>query len=134
MLSRLYAGAGNPIWVINQTLIPTLMTLKDDAGNYIFNGGDAKNGIPATLIGLPIKWNGKSPLIGNEGDIALVKFNYYLTKAGSGPYIAISEHVKFTTNKTVFKIVANIDGQPWVNDPLKLQDGKTTVSPYVILK
>lgn len=134
MLSRLYAGAGDPIWAINQTLMPTLMTLQDPAGHYIFNAGDATKGIPATLLGLPIKWNGKTPLLGNEGDISLAKFNYYLTKAGSGPYIAISEHVKFTTNKTVFKIVANIDGQPWVKDPLKLEDGSTTVSPYIILK
>lgn len=134
MLSRLYAGAGEPVWTINQTIMPTLMTLQDPEGHYIFNAGNATKGIPATLLGLPIKWNGKTPLLGSEGDIALTKFNYYLTKAGSGPYIAISEHVKFTSNKTVFKIVANIDGQPWVKDPLKLEDGSTTVSPYVILK
>jgi HK97 family phage major capsid protein len=134
MLSRLYAGAGEPIWTINQTLMPTIMTLQDPAGHYIFNAGDATKGVPATLLGLPIKWNGKTPLLGNEGDVMLSKMNYYLTKAGSGPYIALSEHVKFTTNKTVFKIVANIDGQPWVKEPLKLQDKKTTVSPYVILK
>jgi len=131
MLSRLY---GNGVWVINKTLIPTLMTLQDPAGNYIFNAGDATKGVAATLVGLPILWNGKSPLLGVEGDLALVDFKYYLTKAGSGPFIAISEHVKFTNNQTVFKIVANIDGQPWVKDPLKIEDGTTTVSPYVILQ
>lgn len=134
MLSRLYAGPGEPVWTINQTIMPTIMTLQDPEGHYIFNAGDATKGIPATLLGLPIKWNGKTPLLGNKGDISLAKFNYYLTKPGSGPFIAISEHVKFTTNKTVFKIVANIDGQPWVKDPLKLEDGSTTVSPYVLLK
>jgi HK97 family phage major capsid protein len=134
MLSRLYAGDGEPVWAINRTLMPILMTLQDPAGHYIFNAGDATKGVPATLLGLPVKWNGKTPLLGKEGDVSLAKFNYYLTKAGSGPYIAISEHVKFTTNKTVFKIVANIDGQPWVKDPLKLEDGETTVSPYIILK
>lgn len=134
MFSRLYAGDGEPVWTINQTLMPTLMTLQDPAGHYIFNAGDATKGIPATLLGLPIKWNGKTPLLGKKGDVMLAKLKYYLTKAGSGPYIAISEHVKFTTNKTVFKIVANIDGQPWVLNPLKLEDGETTVSPYVILE
>lgn len=134
MLSRLYAGVGEAVWVINQTLMPTLMTLQDPAGHYIFNAGDATKGVSPTLLGIPIKWNGKTPGLGSEGDVMLAKFNYYLTKAGSGPYIAISEHVKFTSNKTVFKIVANIDGQPWVKEPLKLEDKTTTVSPYVILK
>jgi HK97 family phage major capsid protein len=130
MVSRLY---GEGLWIINKTIMPTLMTLQDPEGHYIFNGGDATKGIPATLIGLPIKWNGKSPTLGSKGDLTLVDLKYYLTKAGSGPYVAISEHVKFTTNQTVFKIVANTDGQPWVKDPLLLDDGKTTVSPYVIL-
>lgn len=134
MLARMYAGAGEMVWTINQTLMPTIMTMTDPEGHYIYSGGDATKGVPATLLGIRIKWNGKTPLLGAEGDVMLAKFNYYLTKAGSGPFVAISEHVKFTTNQTVFKIVANLDGQPWVKDPLKLADGKTTVSPYVILK
>jgi HK97 family phage major capsid protein len=114
--------------------MPDVMTMKDENNNYIFIQGDATKGVPPTLAGIPIKWNGKQTTKGNEADVMLVNLKYYLTKAGSGPYIAISEHVKFTTNKTVFKIVANIDGQPWVKDPLKLEDGSTTVSPYVLLK
>lgn len=133
MMSRLY-DLSKAIWVISQTLMPDVMTMKDDNNNFIFIQGDATKGVPSTLAGIPIKWNGKQATKGNESDVMLVNFSYYLTKAGSGPYIAISEHVKFTTNKTVFKIVANIDGQPWVKDPLKLEDGATTVSPYVLLK
>jgi HK97 family phage major capsid protein len=135
MLSRLLPEAlGGAMFIASITILPTLMTLKDEANNYIFNAGDATRGVPATLAGLPLKFTGKTPTKGNEGDLILVNFSYYLTKSGSGPYVAISEHVKFTTNQTVFKIVANIDGQPWVKDPLMLEDGKTTVSPYVILQ
>ena len=133
MLSRLYAGPGQPYWLINQTIMPTLMTLVDPNGNFIFNGGDAKTGVPATLIGLPIIWNGKTPTLGNRADISLVKFDYYLTKMGSGPFIALSEHSRFQQNQTQFRLIANIDGQPWVKDPLLLSDGSTRVSPYVIL-
>jgi len=134
MLSRMYAGAGEMVWTINQTLMPTIMTMVDPANRYIYNGGDATKGVPPTLLGIKVEWNGKTPLLGSEGDVMLAKFSYYLTKAGSGPYVAISEHVKFTTNQTVFKIVANLDAQPWVKDHLLLTDGKTKVSPYVILK
>lgn len=135
MLGRLLPEAlGKAMFVASITALPTIMTLQDPEGHYIFNAGDATRGIPATLAGLPLKFTGKISTLGNEGDLILVDFSFYLTKAGSGPYVSISEHVKFTTNQTVFKIVANIDGQPWVKDPLKLEDGSTTVSPYVILK
>jgi HK97 family phage major capsid protein len=135
MLGRLLPEAlGKALFVASITLLPVLMTMKDDADHYIFNAGDATRGIPATLAGLPLKFTGKTPTRGTEGDLMLVDLSFYLTKAGSGPYVSVSEHVKFTTNQTVFKIVANIDGQPWVKDPLKLEDGVTTVSPYIILK
>lgn len=135
MLGRLLPEAmDEAIWTASISALPTIIQLTDGNGRLIFVQGDATKGIPSTLLGLPIKFTGKTPTMGNEGDLVLADFNYYLTKAGSGPYIAISEHVKFTTNKTVFKIVANIDGQPWVKDPLKLENGQTTVSPYVILK
>lgn len=135
MLGRLLPEAlGKALFVASITILPTLMTLKDEDNHYIFNAGDATRGVPATLAGVPLKFTGKTPTRGNEGDLTLMDLSFYLTKAGSGPYVSVSEHVKFTTNQTVFKIVANIDGQPWVKDPLKLEDGETTVSPYVILK
>lgn len=133
MLSRLYAGTGSPVWVINQTIMPTVMTMIDPNGNFIYNGGDAKSGVPATLLGYPVLWNGKTPTLGNRADISLVKFNYFLTKMGSGPFVALSEHSRFRQNQTQFRLVVNVDGQPWVKDPLLLEDGSTRVSPYVIL-
>lgn len=135
MLGRLIPEARTgAIWIISVSALPTIVTMTDGAGRLIFVAGDATKGIPDTLLGLPIKWTGKTPVLGSEGDVILANFKYYLIKPGSGPFVAISEHVKFTSNKTVFRIIANIDGQPWVKDPLKLEDGKTTVSPYVILK
>ena len=136
MLGRMLPEALNgAFFLASLTALPNLMQLSDSSGRLIMVNGDATKGIPATLAGLPLKFTGKLPTIGNEADLILVNPNpYYLVKEGSGPFLAISEHVKFTSNKTVFKIVANIDGQPWVKDPLKLEDGETTVSPYVILK
>ncbi len=133
MLAVLYAGPGEPLWTINQSLMPTIMTMTDPNNNYIYNGGDATKGVPATLLGIPVKWNGKTPTLGNEGDIVLAKLNYYMIKPGSGPFIAISEHSRFANFQTQFRIVANIDGQLWVKEPLKLESG-ITVSPVVILR
>jgi hypothetical protein len=46
--------------------------------------------------------------------------------------VAASEHVKFTENKTVFKIFWNVDGQPWLTAPFR-QEGGYEVSPFVLL-
>ncbi|MDR3591575.1 MAG: phage major capsid protein [Negativicutes bacterium] len=136
MLGRLLPDAiDNAFFLANLSSLPTLMQLADGQGRLILVLGDATKGIPTTLAGLPLKWTGKLPTVGNQGDLVLMSLDpYYLIKQGSGPFLAISEHSKFQANKTQFRIVANIDGQPWVKDPLLLEDGQTTVSPYIVLK
>lgn len=134
MLSKLLPGSvGSALYIASQSALPTLMTLKDPNGNYIFNQGDASKGIPATLAGVPLRFTGKVKPLGTEGDLVLVDLSYYLIKDGAGPFIAASEHVMFTNNKTVIKCFWNVDGKPWVKTPLVLEDKVTKVSPYVVL-
>ena len=134
MLAALPADSwGNAVWVANQSVLPQLINLVDGAGNTLFMVGDITKKVPASLFGLPIVFTGKTPVLGSTGDLMLIDFSYYLIKEGSGPYIASSEHVYFTTNRTVVKCFTMIDGQPWVKTPLTLEDGSTTVSPYVVL-
>ncbi|GEA17506.1 phage major capsid protein [Moorella sp. E306M] len=121
------------VWIANQSALPQIATLQDAAGNYIFIKGDATRGIPDTLLGIPIRFTGKTPALGQKGDLILVDFTYYLIKDGSGPFVAASEHVYFKQNKTVIKVFWNVDGKGWVNEPLTLEDGITKVSPYVVL-
>lgn len=123
----------NAVWVVAQSALPQIMTLQDPNGNYIFIQGDASKGIPATLMGIPIRFTGKTGPLGQVGDVALLDLSYYLIKDGSGPFILASEHVEFVNNKTVIKCFWNVDGKPWVEAPLKLEDGVTTASPYVVL-
>lgn len=120
-------------WVISQSAMAKIIGLKDDAGNSIFIRGDITRGIPDTLAGLPVRWTGRAPTLGQLGDVALVNLAYYLIKLGSGPFIAASPHVRFTKNQTVIKVVSFIDGKPWVDKPLTLDDGVTKVSPFVLL-
>lgn len=130
LLPESVAGA---VWVANQSILPELVTLKDEAGNSIFIQGNAAKAIPATLSGIPIVFTGKTPVKGAKGDLMLLDLSYYLIKDGSGPFIAASEHVLFKQNKTVIKVFWNVDGKPWVIEPLTLENGITKVSPYVIL-
>ncbi|ADU30985.1 phage major capsid protein [Evansella cellulosilytica] len=134
MIAKLHPDSvSNALWVINQSALPQIVTLKDEAGNYIYIQGDASRGIPATLSGIPVRFTGKTKPLGTKGDIQLIDFGYYLIKDGSGPYVAASEHVLFRQNKTVIKAFWNVDGKPWVVEPLTLEDKSTKVSPYVVL-
>lgn len=134
MLAKLLPeSVGRAVWVASQSALPQIAQLKDPAGNYIYIGGDATRGIPATLLGIPIKFTGKTAALGSKGDLTLVDFTYYLIKDGSGPFVAASEHVFFRNNKTVIKVFWNVDGKGWVDKPLTLENGSTQVSAYVIL-
>lgn len=133
MLEKFLPDSGNGVWVAHQSTLAQLLQLQDGNGRYIFIGGDATKGIPATLAGLPIVFTGKTAALGSTGDLLLVDFSYYLIKDGSGPFVAASEHVYFKQNKTVIKVFWNVDGKGWVNEPLTLEDGSTKVSPYIAL-
>jgi HK97 family phage major capsid protein len=134
MLQALMADSwGNAVWIANQTLMSQLINLVDSAGNTLFIQGDITKGIPASLFGIPLIFTGKTPVLGSKGDLMLIDFSYYMIKEGSGPYFAMSEHVYFTTNKTVVKMFKMVDGAPWIKSTLLLEDASTTVSPIVIL-
>ena len=134
MLTALPADSwGGAVWIANQTVLPQIINLVDAAGNSIYIQGDITKSIPSTLFGIPIIFNGRTPTLGNKGDLMLCDLSYYLIKDGSGPYFASSEHVYFTTNKTVVKMFTMVDGAPWVKSTLLLEDGSTTVSPFVVL-
>ena len=134
MLAALPADSwNNAVWVANQTLLPQLINLVDAAGNTVFMVGDITKKVPASLFGLPVVFTGRTPPLGTKGDLLLCDFNYYLIQDGSGPFMASSEHVYFTSNKTVVKMFTMVDGAPWVKSTLTLEDGSTTVSPFVVL-
>jgi len=135
MLKALKADSwGNAVWIANQTTLSELISLTDAAGNSIFIVGDVTKNIPTTLFGIPLIFTGRTPVLGSKGDLMLADFSYYLIKDGSGPYFASSQHVYFTTNKTVFKMFKLVDGVPWVKGTLLLEDASTTVSPFVTLQ
>ncbi len=135
-VSAMYAKAlfgGNLVWVGSQTILPQLMRMKDDSSALIWQP-NAREGDPNRILGIPFVINNRNPVLGSEGDLALLDLNYYLIKEGSGPYVAASEHVYFTSNKTVIKAFTNIDGQSWLSTTLPLEGSTANVvSPFVVL-
>jgi len=120
-------------FVANQTVLPKVVSMADSSGNSIFIAGDVTKGIRPSLLGIPIRFTGRVPVLGTAGDVGLYDFSKYLKRQGSGPFIAKSEHVLWTKNQTVIKAFHNCDGRPWMKAALTLEDGSTQVSPFVIL-
>jgi len=124
----------NLLWIASQSAYTDIKDMKDASSNRIYQDANLVKGQPANLDGIPLKWTGRCPTLGNKGDLMLVQLENYLIKDGSGPFVAASEHVEFKANKTVIKIVWNVDGQTWNVEPLTLEDGSTQVSPFVVLQ
>lgn len=130
MVARLLMRGGtSPVWSMPQSALTQIALLKDDNNNFIWQAS-ARDGFAGTLLGYPVRWNNRAPSLGSKGDIFLADWSYYLIKDGSGPFVATSEHVKFTSNKTVIKIFWNVDGAPWLTAPIKEENGYQ-VSPFV---
>lgn len=130
MYSRMKFG-GSLVWIGSQSLLPQLMTLRDYAGNLIWQP-NAREGAPGTLLGIPFLLNERSPALGQKGDLVLADLQYYVIKDGAGVFIEASQHVHFTSNKTVIKAFWNVDAKPWLTTPIKQENG-FEVSPFVAL-
>jgi len=123
---------GQPVWIGSQSILPQLMALAD-VGNHIIWQPNARDGAPGSLMGFPLILNARSPVLGAQGDLILVDLDYYLIKDGSGIAVDMSDGYYFKNNKTIIKAWWNVDGQPWMTTPLLLEDGASTVSPFVVL-
>ncbi len=125
------------IWVASPDIEQQLMGIVDPgaAGTLIWQP-NAREGQPATLMGLPLEFNERQPTLGTQGDLILIDWTKYLIKDGSGPFVSISSNVDddFIHNKTVVKIFRLVDGAPWVSAPIPQENPlATTRSPYVVL-
>jgi len=131
MDETLFGLGADAIWVCSKRMKSLLRQIKNPAGYYIWQE-DAAVGAPPTLLGHPVMYSDRVPTLGNRGDLMLFDPNGYVIKDGSGPFVAFSEHVHFTTNETLIKVFWNVDGQSWTKDPIKTENGDIE-SHFVIL-
>lgn len=130
MLAKSKMG-GRLVWIASQSILPQLLTMTDESGRLIFQPS-ASDAMVGTLLGYPLRFTERGPLLGQVGDLVLADWQYYIIKDGAGIFIQASEHVLFRSNKTVIKAFWNVDGKPWVTGPFTLENGYT-VSPFIKL-
>lgn len=122
----------NPTWIFSQAALSELRLLEDTAGNPIF-ALDAIGGLPSTVLGYKYVINQRGAALGSQGDVMLTDMGFYGVKPGSGPFVDVSEHILFKRDRSLIRIVANIDGTPLMKDPIEIENESTTKSPFVAL-
>jgi len=128
------------VWVITPDAIPEIFTMAvpvGTGGSAVMVGDgtqSAAQSVPLTLLGRPIKFSRKAPgVLGDQGDVSLVDFSQYLIGDTQDLRIDTSEHAQFLSDKTVWRGIERIDGQPQQLSPLTPENGGPTLSSYVQL-
>lgn len=129
-----FLPTGNGVWIISQSAMSDLIQLNGPAGNpsYIWQP-NARDGVPGSLLGLPVIWSEKVPRIGTTGDVVLADWRYYLIGDRQATTVESTQYDYWRYDQTSWRAVHRVDGQPWLSAPLTYQDGTTQVSPFVIL-
>lgn len=127
------------VWVMSQSVLPQLIQMVNNTSSnqslvWInqLNGG-AANKMPVTLLGIPIYFTEKCPVLGTAGDVMLLDMTKYLCGDRLQLAIEASPYPYFGTYQMVWRAVWRGDGMPWFDAATTLADGTTTVSPHVIL-
>jgi HK97 family phage major capsid protein len=129
------ASWASAVWTFSPTVVPELLQLKDGANRAIFISID--QGITKSpnwsLLGRPAFPTEKVPALGTKGDLMLLDPALYVIGDRMSVEVAASEHVNFLKNQMTWRVVERVDGQPWLEKAVTLQDSTTQVSPFVVL-
>ena len=127
-----FLPSGRGAWFVTQSALSNLMTIQDPNGSYVWQP-NAREGVPQTVFGFPVFFTEKLPSIGNAGDVLLADWSYYLIGDRQATTIESTQYDQWRYDKTSWRVVHRVDGQPWLSTPLTLQDGTIQISPFVIL-
>lgn len=137
MYARMLPSSINSaVWLASPDVFAELATMALTVGT----GGSAvwlTNAVGApqlTLLGRPVIMTEKAPAaLGDQGDLSFVDFGMYLIGDYQTMTVDSSEHVKFTSDKTTYRVIARNDGRPWLTSPLTPHNNSATLSPFVQL-
>ncbi len=85
------------------------------------------------ILTRPVIFTEKTETLGSAGDIMLCDFSQYVVGLRQGLRFDQSIHPGFTTDEIYARLIERHDGQPLWDKALTLEDGSTTVSPFVKL-
>ncbi len=137
MYSRMLPGSiKNAVWLASPDVFVELATMALNVGT----GGsavwltDAHSRPVLTLLGSPVIMTEKTPgALGSLGDLSFVDLGMYLIGDRQQMTVDTSTHVKFTSDKTTYRIIQRNDGRPWIASAITPRNSSATLSPFVNL-
>ena len=153
MLSKLHPSCWrDSFWVTNVTTTPDLQAIKNHAGAYVYQPNSllSQAMIPSvrdklemdgfkfsaggTLMGLPLKFSEKVPVLGSTNDITLIHPKSYGIAQRAGLEVGLSEHFLFDTDRIAYRFKMRNDARSLWRLPYTQADGSNTlVSPFISL-
>lgn len=142
MYSRMLpTSLGRAVWIASIDTFPQLATMALSVGTgggpvWIGNMAGGNGGMdapPITILGRPLYFTEKTGPLGTTGDLAFVDLSYYLIGDRMGMELSSSEHYKFANDKTAYRVIERVDGQPWLQSAITPKNGGPTLSPVVQL-
>lgn len=133
---------GRGEWFTNQDVIPNLHSMVLSVGSTVvpvyqpmtqFGGDFGASPTGQRLYNRPLNFIEQAAANGVTKNLSFVDLSQYLLVDKGGLKRAMSIHVQFTTDETVFRWILRIDGQPLWHSALTPFNGSNTVSPYVTL-
>lgn len=115
-----YRTQGNPVWLINDSVIGTIRKLKDSNGQYLYQDGygqafQTPGGVP-NLMGFPVLVQNDIPTnlgAGSASEIYFGDLSYYLIGDREQVFSEVStqEGTSFAQHRAAVKVGERIDGQ-----------------------
>jgi HK97 family phage major capsid protein len=138
------AYRGNAVWVVSQAAESAVYTMTGAANGVFYPSGvylnstttpNAGAGASGVMLYMrPVLVSSMLPALNTLGDFGCYDFSQYLIGDPGIMEIATSEHFLFRQNQIAFRLINYVGGMPWPNTALTLDDGSTTVSPFVALQ
>ena len=138
MWSRMFAPCRqNAVWLIHQDVEPHLQTMTIGSGGAQIVAYQPPGGLSANPFGMlmgrpviPVEW---CATLGTVGDVILADLRQYVTVTRGMIESALSIHMRFDYDESVFRFIFRIDGAPWWSAALTPYKGSNTQSCFVTL-
>lgn len=127
-----FMPSGDGVWIFHQRHLSNVYGMTDGNGNLVFTP-NVNDKAPGKLWGYPVLFSDKLPAPGNAGSALLIDPAYYYYGDRGSVAIASTNAEYFSYDTTTVRAVYRVDGQPGLSAPITLEDGATTISPFVQL-
>lgn len=138
MMARLHINfREGAVWFVNQDVIPVLEGMEFPVGTggvpaYLPPGG-MSDAPYSRLYGRPVIPLEYCSTVGTVGDIVLANLKGYAAAIKGMVDSNYSMHLKFDYAQTAYRVIFEMDGQPWLTAPITPFKGNNTTSPIVTL-